>query len=312
MAAFDPNTASEQRLRKYLADHSVDVDMQGVDRRSLRAAVVRHMKRLSRQARRSDPLGPIWGADTALSVSALKDLMVQMRTDMLTGDRFEKVIFKLDDISDDMVVLRHSEDCRSKVRNGMCQRCREHTDGVWCFAMDMLLQDTQHADVRLELSGFAGVGRNLFGSRSAREVHSMTQDERDDIIDAWTEVPILAKCALSLDTESDTVKCRLYDLKRLRDEWLNPIAAPVPVAAEAEEARSSSLQGSRQALSRARSGATVATESLRNASGLGREMIEGEEAVEIAQESESQSTVASDENGARSVKRARKALASRA
>ena len=69
------------------------------DRRALRAAVVHHMKRESWRARRNDPLGPVWGADTALSVSALKYLMTTMRVESLTRDRFEKVLFKLDDIS---------------------------------------------------------------------------------------------------------------------------------------------------------------------------------------------------------------------
>merc|ERR1719152_217151 len=249
------------------------------------------MKRVSREARRTDPLGPVWGADTALSVAALKDLREQLRTDMITGDRFEKVIFKLDDISDDMVILRHSEDCRSKVMDGRCAKCGCSTEGVWCFRMDMMLQDTQKPHVKLELCGFAAVGRSLFGGKSAREVACMSQNERDDVIDKWTEVAVLAKCALKYDPEADTVKCNLYDLKRLRDEWLEPLPVPDPPRL---------------------SGEVVATEALRNASGLGREMIEGEEAVELAAAvsgARPRGSEVAEDVGARPAKSARRARA---
>ena len=46
----------------------------------------------------------------------------------------------------------------------------------------------------------------------------MSRVELDDIIEQWTEVPILAKVVMSLDIETDKVKMFPYELRRLRGD----------------------------------------------------------------------------------------------
>ena len=90
------------------------------------------------------------------SVSELKVEIGSMRkTCMNDCKRFKKVIFKLDDVADDMIVQRHSGSCRGTVEHGKCKRCDEPTDGIACWAMSLVIQDISDKTVKLEVPGFA-------------------------------------------------------------------------------------------------------------------------------------------------------------
>ena len=153
-----------------------------------------------------------------MSINELKAVGEKMRSQGLTGKRFPKVMFKIDDITDDMIVLRHTsdmDDCRGKVVDGKCKSCGEHTSGVHCFRFEMVLADLQDNDSFLEIMGADGIGSALFKGRSAGVVSGMSRAEIDDIIDKWTEVPIIASFAVSVDPESDEVKMFPFNMRRL-------------------------------------------------------------------------------------------------
>ena len=152
---FEPLTPPAAELKAWLRKHGVDLEGEN-DTKTLRVMCLCRMKRQEREKRRDDPLGSVWGADTALSVSELKVEIGSMRkTCMNDCKRFKKVIFKLDDVADDMIVQRHSGSCRGTVEHGKCKRCGELTDGIACWAMSLVVQDISDKTVKLEVPGFA-------------------------------------------------------------------------------------------------------------------------------------------------------------
>ena len=60
-----------------------------------------------------------------------------------------------------------------------------------------------------------GIGASFFNGKSAGHVCGMSRAELDDVIDSWTEVPIIAKVAISVDPETDQIKMFPYQMRRL-------------------------------------------------------------------------------------------------
>ena len=135
MADLDPVTARPNKLKEYLRNEAIEFD-DAADARELRTLCVRRMRRKAREQRRSDPLASAWGVDTAYSVSALKELAENMKTHSLMGKRFEKVLFKIDDVNDNIIVHRHSDSCWRRIVDGMCPECKVTTPGIPCFSTE--------------------------------------------------------------------------------------------------------------------------------------------------------------------------------
>lgn len=141
-----------------------------------------------------------------------------MRRDGLTGTQHPRVLFKIDDVDDDMMVMRHQADtngCRGKVVDGVCRKCGEATPGVHCFSFELVLMDLEDSDVFVSIMGADGIGASFFNGKSAGHVCGMSRAELDDVIDSWTEVPIIAKVAISVDPETDQIKMFPYQMRRL-------------------------------------------------------------------------------------------------
>ena len=78
--------------------------------------------------------------------------------------RNKKVKFFLDDVTDDITVLAHSEECSGIVTNSKCEKCGMHTDGEARFRFDISIQDLKDKSVTLEVPAFKTVGTSLFSA----------------------------------------------------------------------------------------------------------------------------------------------------
>ena len=91
MGDFDPLTARKPQLSQFLRAEGVQWADDG-DVRGMRAAAIRRLKRKTREEGRKDPLGAVFGADTALSLSEVVSLARDMRANAFNCKRFERVL----------------------------------------------------------------------------------------------------------------------------------------------------------------------------------------------------------------------------
>ena len=84
------------------------------------------IKRKTREDGRVDPAGVVFGAHTAYSLSELKTLAKDIRANGIDVKRFEKVLFRLDDLADAVTTVKHLEGgCKGRVDAGKCCRCHD-------------------------------------------------------------------------------------------------------------------------------------------------------------------------------------------
>ena len=211
--SFDPLTARKPTLIQYLQQESIDIP-DTEDTRSIRAAVIRRLKRRRREQERRDLAGAVFGYQTALSLAQVKAIASEMVSADIECRRFEKVIFKIDDISDDVIAMRHLPECKGLIQNGKCKSCGETTDGQAAFKLELVLEDVKDASVKLETGGGDALGNALF-KKSASVVQAMSRSELDDVVETWVEVPILASMCLAYNTSMGKVSAYPFKLRRL-------------------------------------------------------------------------------------------------
>ena len=217
-AALDPLTARKPALEAWLRREDIDMP-EDADIRTLRATVVRRMKRKRRVCAR-ELFGAVFGANTALSVADLKKIAVDIHTNGLECRRSEKVIFKLDDISDEMLVTRHMPDCKGTISNGICRKCGDISIGRPVFKFELVIVDLKDPDVMLEVGGANGVGQSIFKDKGPELVKNMDRSDIDDIIESWTEVPILAQVFIVYTPEQDKVMMYPFNMRKLPMSYL--------------------------------------------------------------------------------------------
>merc|ERR1712087_875108 len=140
MSDFNPLTANQKQLSRFLKDEGMSFADSG-DLREMRAHAIRRLKRKNREQERNDPMGVAFGIDTALTIEEVKALANDMRKNAIDCKRFERVIFKIDDIADDMFVLKHLPVCNGRIVKGQCRKCNEVTPGGLAYRLELILAD---------------------------------------------------------------------------------------------------------------------------------------------------------------------------
>ena len=217
-------TANRRELEKFLKE--VRVAFAASDETAkLRVFAIRYIKRKTREDGRVDPAGVVFGAHTAYSLSELKTLAKDIRANGIDVKRFEKVLFRLDDLADAVTTVKHLEGgCKGRVDAGKCCRCQAITPGEVAFKFELVAQDLRDHEVKMDMFGADGMGKSLFAGKAAQDVAAMERSDLDDLIDSWTEVPILAKVVMVYSSESDQVSVYPWQLRRLPLDFL-PAAA---------------------------------------------------------------------------------------
>merc|ERR1712039_368886 len=136
-------TARKAQLSQFLRAEGIQWADDG-DVRGMRAAAIRRLKRKAREKGRKDPLGVVFGADTALSLSDVLALAKDMRANGFSCKRFERILFKIDDVADNMTVLKHKPECMGRVVDGKCRKCGEVTPGETSYKLELVLADLKN------------------------------------------------------------------------------------------------------------------------------------------------------------------------
>ena len=211
--------ASKRELEKYLKEIKEPFEASD-DVLSLRVKALRRVKRKRREEGRTDSAGVVFGAHTAYSLTELGAIAKDVRANGADCKRFEKVLFCLDDLADNMTTVKHLEgDCGGKIVDGKCSRCSTITPGEVAFKFELVVTDLRDRAFQMDMFGAKGMGNSLFPGKAARDVAAMDRSALDDLVDSWTEVPILAQGVLVYSTESDQVSIYPYQLRRLPNDY---------------------------------------------------------------------------------------------
>ena len=212
-----PVTDSMMTIKAFLMEQGITIEV-GASDRKLRILAMRRKIRLRHSLAVEKP---IRGMLTALSLTQFKAKLEKMNADNYGPKDFVCFNCKLNFTEVDVIVMRHSESCRSIVKDGFCSTCNEETDGVPCFSISMMVADLEDANAMYNLIGYHSVGQTIFGKGATAElVHKMPRDKVLDILEDWAEVPLNVHCILEYDIKRGKTRVSPYNLVQMPIDYL--------------------------------------------------------------------------------------------
>ena len=167
-------------------------------------------------------MGRVWGVTHALSVTDLKKRIDYSRENLLLDKSFLRVKYIIDDITDEVTVLRHTDvadGCRGRIVGGRCATCNDITPGVLNWSFEITIRDIEDSSVEMCVPCYKGCGASLF-KMSPAEFEDFPADKQADLKETWCGVPVLSGAMLMFDDNGDHAKIFLYNLKRLPEQYL--------------------------------------------------------------------------------------------
>ena len=216
---MDPRKAPIVKLKTFLTANGVPFDP-NMSSKGLRLLCKRRILRLKHfQAER-----PLQGVHASESLAQYKARITKMVDNNFGPKVFPSFNCKLLWIEPDVTIIRHSKLCRGVITGGMCnaRECKEadrNSDGEHAFNITMVLCDLEDSTELLNLKGYAKTGSIIF-EKTAADVAAMTDDERADILEKWSEVALNVSVHLEYNIAKGTADGWPYNLVRLPDDYL--------------------------------------------------------------------------------------------
>ena len=125
---------------------------------------------------------------------ALNRIIAKYDEDLMTDKTAVDVKFMIVDWADpdSFIEMRHNLTCRSIVQNGMCPKCAVPCEGVPSWRIGLVIKEVGSGDATLEFFGWEGVAKCIFAGKSLGDISSMTADDVETELLAWSHVPLVA------------------------------------------------------------------------------------------------------------------------
>ena len=90
--------------------------------------------------------------------------------------------FAITGYNTDIVKVRHSANCSYNVVMGLCTYCKEPTEGVTKYSIELCVHDLRDEREQMWLTGYNDIGSTLFKNASPEFAANYTTKQKDDIM----------------------------------------------------------------------------------------------------------------------------------
>ena len=193
--------------RAYLVEHGIQAPPDATAA-NLQVLVACDQLRLKKQRERAEGINS-FGTSRTITVCALNRIIAKYDEDLMTDKTAVDVKFMIVDWADpdSFIEMRHNLTCRSIVQNGMCPKCAVPCEGVPSWRIGLVIKEVGSGDATLEFFGWEGVAKCIFAGKSLGDISSMTADDVETELLAWSHVPLMVTVMSTRNTRAPRSTC---------------------------------------------------------------------------------------------------------
>ena len=206
-------TEDAAAARAYLVEHGIQAPPDATAA-NLQVLVARDQLRLKKQRERAEGINS-FGTSRTITVCALNRIIAKYDEDLMTDKTAVDVKFMIVDWADpdSFIEMRHNLTCRSIVQNGMCPKCAVPCEGVPSWRIGLVIKEVGSGDATLEFFGWEGVAKCIFAGKSLGDISSMTADDVETELLAWSHVPLVA--TVIVDKKYARTSINMFKIKKV-------------------------------------------------------------------------------------------------